>query len=96
MCTQFMSSTYRSTFWHFQNVADFNKEAVNFFYVFCTDEESKKLESLHELKMTDMEYKFVGDQRSDRKMICEVFIDRKWKKTMTRKRKDLQSLETGC
>ena len=44
--------------------------------------------------MTDKEFKFIDDQRSDRKMFCECedYVDRKWMKSMDHRRKDLQSL----
>ena len=40
-----------------------------------------------------MEWKFLEDQRSTRKMVCEDFVDRKWEKTMERRRRDVQGLD---
>ncbi|KAK6171675.1 hypothetical protein SNE40_018117 [Patella caerulea] len=43
--------------------------------------------------MTDREYAFLKDQREARNMYCESFVDRKWTKTMERRRYDLQAIE---
>ena len=74
---------------YFQNVEDFNKQADRLFDVFCRDE---AVRNRHGLKMTDTEFKFLDDQRSDRKMFCEDFVDRKWI-TMDCRSNNLQSLE---
>ena len=73
---------------YFQNVEDLNKQAEQMFDVFCRDEVVRKqFERLHGLKITDMEFKFLNDPRFDRKMFCEDFVDRKWMKTMDRKKR---------
>ena len=41
--------------------------------------------------MTSVEFNFLADQRGPRKMICENYVDRQWKKTAVRKRKQLES-----
>jgi hypothetical protein len=75
-------------------VDTFNKEAETVFDVFCKESIiRKKLEERHGVKMTEMEWTFLEDQRKERKMYCEDFVDKKWAKTMERRRKDLQSLE---
>ena len=40
-----------------------------------------------------MEWTFLADQRNERKMICEDFVDRQWMKTMERRKKDIESWE---
>ena len=78
-----------------EKAAKFNNESKHLFDIFCTDTETrKKLEHMHGVKMTEMEWKFLDDQRSERKMYCENFVDKKWMKTMERRRKEVQSLET--
>ena len=41
--------------------------------------------------MTPIEFDFLADQRGPRKMICENYVDRQWKKTAERKAKELES-----
>lgn len=43
--------------------------------------------------MTNMEWDFLKDQRGQRKMYCEDFVDQKWMKTMERRRRDMQALD---
>ena len=75
-------------------VERFNTEANLTFDIFCEDESQRhKLETGWGIKMTTMEWDFLCDQRSDRKMVCEDFVDRKWAKTMERRSQDLKSLE---
>ena len=54
----------------------FNQNAENLFDIFCVDQAvRKKLETLaHGVKMSEIEWKFLNDQRSDRKMICTEFL----------------------
>ena len=42
----------------------------------------KKLEALHGVTMMEYEWEFLNDQRKNREMYCEDFVDKKWKKTM--------------
>lgn len=51
------------------------------------------MENFHGAKMTDEEFEFLEDQRNERKMYCESFVDKKWNKVMERRRHDLQALE---
>ena len=75
-------------------VEQFKTEASLTFDIFCEDESQRhKLENAWGIKMTTMEWNFLHDQRSDRKMVCEDFVDRKWVKTMERRSHDLKSLE---
>ncbi|XP_033631189.1 uncharacterized protein LOC117293082 isoform X2 [Asterias rubens] len=77
-----------------QVLEDFNKQANQLFDVFCMDEAVRRnWELLCGSNMTDLEFKFLEDQRSDRKMVRVDFVDRKWMKTMDPKRKDLLGLE---
>lgn len=79
---------------YFSKIEAFNKQGEEIFDVFCKDTEvRKKLEQQHGVKMGDMEWDFLKDQRMDRKMYCEDFVDQKWMKTMERRKKDLHSLE---
>ncbi|CAM1308497.1 Uncharacterised protein g4871 [Pycnogonum litorale] len=43
--------------------------------------------------MTQEEWNFIDDQRGERKMFCEDFVDKKWAKTMKRRKYDVVSLE---
>ena len=53
----------------------------NLFDVFCDDSERRKnLEKYHDVRMTECEWKFLTDQRTDRKMYCEGYVDKKWAK----------------
>ena len=72
----------------------FNTTAEQVLDIFCHDPVVRKhLELKHGVKMSDMEWTFLKDQRTRRKMYCEDFLDRKWMKTMERRRRDLQYLE---
>lgn len=75
-------------------VDEFNLRADQVLDVFCEDAAVRmKLEEKHGVKMSDMEWEFLKDQRNERKMYCEDFVDQKWMKTMERRRKELQCLE---
>ena len=39
--------------------------------------------------MTENEWKFLEDQRGERKMYCQDHVDTQWTKTMTRRNNDL-------
>lgn len=85
---QRQNDAYRS------RVEAFNLQAEKLFDIFCDDSGvRKKLEQRHGVKMGDMEWQFLEDQRTERKMYCEDVVDRMWEKAMERRRKDIQSLE---
>ena len=44
-------------------------------------------------KMTKQEWDFLEDMKTNRKMYCDNFVDRKWLKTIQRKKFDLQAME---
>ncbi|KAK6170821.1 hypothetical protein SNE40_019123 [Patella caerulea] len=46
--------------------------------------------------MTGEEWDFLNDQRTERLMYCEHFVDRKWNKTMQRIRMYLEAIERMC
>ena len=43
--------------------------------------------------MIECEWKILADHRTNRKMYCEDYVDKKWAKTMERRNKELHSLE---
>ena len=45
------------------------------------------------VSMTDVEHDFLRDQCEDRLQYCDSFVDRKWKKAMERKRKEIEAQE---
>lgn len=76
-----------------QKADDFNKRSEQLFDIFCTDTVTReKLEQYSGVKMTDMEWKFLEDQRNERKMYFEDFVDKKQMETIERRRK-VESLE---
>lgn len=78
----------------FKRVEAFNAHAQELFDVFCQDAViRKKLEQKHGVEMSDMEWDFLKDQRIQRKMYCEDFVDRKWMKSMERRQRDIQAIE---
>ena len=88
-------------------MVDFNKRALELFDIFCENATVRnRLEKRHGVKMAEMEWIFLEDQRSSRKLYCADFVDRRWMKTMERNRCDMQALdetisterrcETGC
>ena len=77
-----------------KKVADFNTQCQHIFDVFCEDSNRRKnLENEYGVKMSQQEWDFLEDQRNDRLMYCEQFVDRKWEKTMQRRHYDQQTLE---
>lgn len=71
----------------------FNESSEKLFDVFCTDTEMRnKLEEYSGIKMTSIEWKFLEDQRSERKMYYEDFTDKQELKMMERRQK-IQYLE---
>ncbi len=77
-------------------VEDFNKDADRLFDIFCADETIRNnLEKSFGVKMTEQEWLFYNDQKCERKMYCEDFVDKKWLKTRERRQRDLQALETA-
>ncbi|XP_042312892.1 uncharacterized protein LOC121925144 [Sceloporus undulatus] len=76
-----------------QKADDFNRSSEQLFDIFCTDTVTReKLEQYSGMKMTDTEWKFLEDQRSERKMYFEDFMDKKQMETIDRRRK-VESLE---
>ncbi|XP_013777048.1 uncharacterized protein LOC106461746 [Limulus polyphemus] len=43
--------------------------------------------------MTDIEWKFLQDQRSERNMYCLDYVDKKWSKPREKRNQDLRALE---
>lgn len=71
----------------------FNEGSEKLFDVFCTDAQTRsKLEEYSGIKMTSIEWKFLEDQRSERKMYYEDFTDKQELKMMERRQK-IQCLE---
>ncbi|XP_061210488.1 uncharacterized protein LOC133212759 [Neopsephotus bourkii] len=71
----------------------FNESSEKLFDVFCTDTQTRnKLEECSGIKMTSIEWKFLEDQRSERKMYYEDFTDKQELKLMDRRQK-IQCLE---
>ncbi|XP_010158397.1 PREDICTED: uncharacterized protein LOC104515925 [Eurypyga helias] len=71
----------------------FNESSEKLFDVFCTDTQMRnKLEEYSGIKMTSIEWKFLEDQRSERKMYYEDFTDKQELKMMERRQK-IQCLE---
>jgi len=49
------------------------------FDIYCEDNSSRRrLERVFMAKMIQEEFDFLQDQRGERKMLCESFVDRKW------------------
>ncbi|XP_050821617.1 uncharacterized protein LOC127057039 [Gopherus flavomarginatus] len=70
----------------------FNRSAEQLFDIFCTDTVIRnELEQYSGIKMTDVEWKFLENQRSERKMYHKDFMDKKEIKMMERRK--LQCLE---
>ncbi|XP_027506453.1 uncharacterized protein LOC116791767 [Chiroxiphia lanceolata] len=78
----------------FSDRADkFNESSEKLFDVFCTDTQMRdKLEEYSGIKMTSIEWKFLEDQRSERKMYYEDFTEKQELKMMERRQK-IQCLE---
>ena len=75
-------------------VADFNKQCQGLFDIFCEHAHRRKhLENEYGVKMSQHEWDFLEDQRNMRLMYCDNFVDRKWEKTMQRRRYDQNTLE---
>lgn len=71
----------------------FNESSEKLFDIFCTDAQLRnKLEEYSGIKMTGIEWKFLEDQRSERKMYYEDFTDKQELKMMERRQK-IQCLE---
>ncbi|KAM6122386.1 uncharacterized protein FYW35_004657 [Pterocles gutturalis] len=76
-----------------ERVDRFNESSEKLFDVFCTDTQMRnKLEECSEIKMTSIEWKFLEDQRTERKMYYEDFTDKQELKMMERRQK-IQCLE---
>ncbi|XP_043378294.1 uncharacterized protein LOC102946037 isoform X2 [Chelonia mydas] len=70
----------------------FNRSSEQLFDIFCTDTVIRnEMEQCSGIKMTDVEWKFLEDQRSERKMYHKDFMDKKEIKMMERRK--LQCLE---
>ncbi|XP_068810644.1 uncharacterized protein [Struthio camelus] len=71
----------------------FNESSDKLFDIFCTDTPTRnKLEEYSGIKMTGTEWKFLEDQRSERKMYYEDCTDKQELQMMERRRK-IQCLE---
>ena len=74
--------------------SDFLDNVDTVFDVFCENERQRKgYENDNNVKMTETEWKFLQDQRTDRKMVCDGYVDRKWLKSMQRRSKDTEAWE---
>ena len=61
------------------------------FDIFCTDAcQRRNFENFYDVRMTENEWKFLEDQRGERKMYCQDHVDTK---TMTRRNNDLVALD---
>ncbi|XP_039344947.1 uncharacterized protein LOC120372169 isoform X1 [Mauremys reevesii] len=70
----------------------FNRSSEQLFDIFCTDTVIRnELEQYSGIKMTDVEWKFLENQRSERKMYHKDFMDKKEIKMIERRK--LQCLE---
>ena len=66
-------------------VLTFNKDSAALFDISCEDAcQRRKLENFYDVRMMETEWKFLEDQRSERKMYCQDYVDTQWTKTMTR------------
>ena len=75
-------------------VLAFNKDSAVMFDIFCTDAcQRRKFENFYDVRMTENEWKFLEDQRGERKMYCQDHVDTQWNKTMTKRNNDLFALE---
>ena len=64
------------------------------FDIFCTDAcQRRKFENFYDVRMTENKWKFLEDQRGERKMYCQDHVETQWTKTMTRRNNDLVALE---
>ncbi|XP_063263949.1 uncharacterized protein LOC134555866 [Prinia subflava] len=71
----------------------FNESSEKLFDVFCADTQMRdKLEEYSGIKMTSIEWKFLEDQRNERKMYYEDFTEKQELKMMERRQK-IQCLE---
>ncbi|KAL5488604.1 hypothetical protein EMCRGX_G017573 [Ephydatia muelleri] len=63
--------------------------------VSCHDDacQRRKFENFYDVRMTENEWKFLEEQRGERKMYCQDHVDTQWTKTMTRQNNDLFALE---
>ena len=79
---------------YMDQVRTFNIKAETLFDIFCEKTEiRKKLEKIYGVSMMEDEWEFLNDQRNNREMYCENFVDRKWQKTMDRRKYDIDALE---
>lgn len=77
----------------------FNTDAQKLFDIFCEDSDVKKIinkkrkkkeiEQMYGVNMTQDEWTFFEDQRQNRQMLCEDFVDKKCAQTMERRRCDI-------
>ncbi|KAL5469197.1 hypothetical protein EMCRGX_G030420 [Ephydatia muelleri] len=75
-------------------VLAFNRDSAVMFDIFCTDAcQRRKFENFYDVRMTENEWKFLEDQRGERKMYSQDHVDTQWTKTMTRRNNDLFALE---
>ena len=64
------------------------------FDIFCTDAcQRRKFENFYDVRMMENKWKFLEDQRGERKMYCQDHVETQWTKTMTRRNNDLVALE---
>ena len=72
----------------------FNSKMETLFDIFCEDKGKKRAhEKFYSVKMEDMEFQFLKDQCSDRKMFSTELVNRRWQKTMQRKMQHEKYLE---
>ena len=72
-----------------KNMDKFNTGMEELFNIFCTDDAArKKQEEITGIKMRKEEFDFLEDMKSERKMYCDNFVDRTWKKYHERKLKE--------
>ena len=87
------SKQRRTPAWKDNKLSPFLTKLSSCFDIFCKDPEAlKKLEVLHGVKMSKVDYDFLADQQGPRLMFCTTEVDKNWAKTAERRNREEERL----
>ena len=81
----------RNSSWKAKVSAFHSRVSSTLFDIAAREDRRRSQEAHYGVKMSNDEFRFLDDQRRERKMFCDSAVDRQWKKTAERKAREEES-----
>ena len=81
----------RNSSWKEKVSAFHSRVSSTLFDIVAREDRRRSQEAHYGVKMSNDEFRFLDDQRRERKMFCDSVVDRQWKKTAERKAREEES-----